>query len=318
MAPNRLAPGPSARIRFRLVAQPNFLAFVLAAAFSLNIVACGGAQQPGSADRPDRQAKALRLYVFDCGTLKVDPARFRLKQEEVATTELSAACFLVTHPRGTLIWDPGAVPDADWVPTGGPVVHHLVLPDLGERDVTLRKPLMAQLSEAGYSPADITYLAFSHHHWDHTANANAFAGATWLVRQVERDAMFAEKAPGVTQPSSYAALKNSKTVIIQSDEHDVFGDGTVIVKLAAGHTPGHQVLYVKLPNTGGVVLSGDLYHFSEARRLKRVATFDFDQALTSVSRDAIEAFLAKTDAQLWIQHDYVGNRRLKKAPEYYD
>jgi N-acyl homoserine lactone hydrolase len=90
------------------------------------------------------------------------------------------------------------------------------------------------------------------------------------------------------------------------------------LKLAAGHTPGHQVLYVKLPRTGGIVLSGDLYHFPEARTLKRVTTFDFDQAQTPVSRDAIEAFLAKTGAQLWIQHDYAGNARLKKAPEYYE
>jgi len=210
------------------------------------------------------------------------------------------------------------VPDADWVPTGNPVVHHIVLPDLGERDVTLRKPLMAQVSEVGYAPADITYLAFSHHHWDHTANANAFAGATWLVRQVERDTMFAEKTPGVTQPSGYAALKNSKTVIVRNEEHDVFGDGTVIMKLAAGHTPGHQVLYVNLPKTGGVVLGGDLYHFPEARTLKRVATFDFDQAQSAVSREIVESFLTKTRSQLWIQHDLVGNRSLKKAPEYYE
>jgi len=300
------------------VKQPHLPAFVLAAASLLHLLACGGAQPSASPERPAPPGNNLRLYVFDCGSLNVDPVRFRLTKEEVATTELSAPCFLIAHPQGRLIWDPGAVPDADWVPTGDPVVHHLVLPDLGERDVTLRKPLMAQLSEAGYSPGDITYLAFSHYHWDHTANANGFAGATWLVRQVERDAMFAEKTPGVTRPSTYAALKNSKTVIIPSDEHDVFGDGSVIMKLAAGHTPGHQVLYVKLPTTGGVVLSGDLYHFPEARTLKRVATFDFDQAQSSVSRDAIEAFLAKTGAQLWIQHDHVGNTRLKKAPEYYE
>ena len=298
--------------------NPRFVAFGLAAASILNIVACGGTQQSTSPERSGPSVRALRLYVFDCGTLKADPARFRLTAEEVATTDLSVPCFLVAHPQGTVDWDPGAVPDADWTPTGAPVVHHLVLPDSGERDLTLRKPLMAQLSEVGYSAGDITHLAFSHYHYDHTANANAFAGATWLVRQVERDAMFAEKPPGVTQPSSYAALKNSKTVIISSDEHDVFGDGSVIMKLAAGHTPGHQVLYVKLPKTGGVVLSGDLYHFPEARTLKRVATFDFDQEQTPVSREAIEAFLARTGAQLWIQHDQVGNTRLKKAPDYYE
>jgi N-acyl homoserine lactone hydrolase len=305
----------------KLPATPRCAALALLAALSLSTAACGSAQPSDSTNPPTAAlapAKALRLYVFDCGSLNVDPVRFRLKREEVATTELSIACFLVTHPKGSLMWDPGAVPDADWVPTGNPVVHHIKLPDLGERDVTLRKPLMAQLSEVGYSAKDITYVAFSHHHWDHTANANAFAGATWLVRQVERDTMFAEKTPGVTQPSGYAALKNSKTVIVQNEEHDVFGDGTVIMKLAAGHTPGHQVLYVNLPKTGGVVLGGDLYHFPEARTLKRVATFDFDQAQSAVSREIVESFLAKTRSQLWIQHDLVGNKSLKKAPEYYE
>lgn len=296
--------------------KPRSVAFAFALAAPLNITACGP-QPRGSPERLDPQAKALRLYVFDCGTLKADPARFRLTREEVATTDLSVPCFLIAHPHGRLIWDPGAVPDADWTPTGGPVSHHLILPDSGKRDLTLRKPLMAQLAEAGYSPTDITYLAFSHYHYDHTANANAFAGATWLVRERERDAMFAAPPPRVTRPSTYSALRNSKTIIVQSDDHDVFGDGTVIMKLAAGHTPGHQVLYVKLPKTGGVVLSGDLYHFPEARRLQRVATFDFDQEQTRLSRETIEAFLATTGAQLWIQHDFIGNARLKKAPDYY-
>jgi N-acyl homoserine lactone hydrolase len=297
---------------------PGSATVALAVAAVLTIVASSPQQTDASPERSDPEGKTVRLYVFDCGTLRADPARFRLEKEEVATTDLAVPCFLIVHPQGRLIWDPGAVPDADWTPTGAMVAHHLVLPDGSERDLMLRKPLMTQMADVGYSPADITHLAFSHYHYDHTANANAFAGATWLVRQVERDAMFAEKPPGLTQPASYAALKTSKTVIIESDEYDVFGDGAVIIKLAAGHTPGHQVLYVKLPKTGGVVLSGDLYHFPEARTLKRVATFDFDQAQMPVSREAIEAFLAQIGAQLWIQHDYVGNTRLKKAPDYYE
>ncbi len=184
--------------------------------------------------------------------------------------------------------------------------------------MTMVKPLKVQLAEVGYSPSDITYLALSHYHYDHTSNANVFAGATWLVRQDERDAMFAEKAPGVTQPSTYAALRNSKTVIIKSDEYDVFGDGTVVIKSAPGHTPGHQVLFLKLAKTGGIVLSGDLYHYPEERILNRVPTFEFNQAQTRSSRVAIDAFLKKTSAQLWIQHDFRANAKLRKAPEYYD
>jgi hypothetical protein len=37
-----------------------------------------------------------------------------------------------------------------------------------------------------------------------------------------------------------------------------------------------------------------------------------------VSREVIETFLTKTGAELWIQHDDVGNSRLKKAPNYYE
>jgi glyoxylase-like metal-dependent hydrolase (beta-lactamase superfamily II) len=299
-------------------------AAVAAALLATIVVACGSQQTSSPPERRETPTAAtttgagMRLYVFDCGTLQVDPARFRLKKEEVATTALSAACFLVAHPKGRLIWDPGVVPDADWTPTGAEVPYRVVLPDGATRDVKLRKRLVPQLAEAGYAPADITHLAFSHYHYDHTANANAFAGATWLVRQVERDAMFAEKPPSIAMPSSYSALKNSKTTIIESEEHDVFGDGTVILKLAAGHTPGHQVLFVKLPKTGAIVLSGDLYHFPEARALKRVAVFDVDQAQTPISRDAVEAFLTKTGAQLWIQHDDIANAKLKKAPDYYE
>ncbi len=169
----------------------------------------------GTAVEQTGKTRPLRLYVFDCGALPVaDTTPFGLKKEEVTTTDLSVACFLVAHPKGTLIWDPGAVPDAAWQPTGKPVTQHILLPDSQQHSVTVIMPLKAQLAAAGYAPADITYLALSHYHYDHTANANEFAGATWLVREVERNAMFAEKPPSLTQPSSYSALRNSKTVLI--------------------------------------------------------------------------------------------------------
>jgi glyoxylase-like metal-dependent hydrolase (beta-lactamase superfamily II) len=113
-------------------------------------------------------------------------------------------------------------------------------------------------------------------------------------------------------------LKNSKTVIIKTDDYDVFGDGTVVIKWAAGHTPGHQVLVVKLAKTGPVVLSGDLYHYPEERTLDRVPTFDADAAQNRKARAAIDALVKRDRAQLWIQHDFKGNAALKKGPAFYD
>ena len=36
------------------------------------------------------------------------------------------------------------------------------------------------------------------------------------------------------------------------------------------------------------------------------------------SRDEVEQFLQRTKAALWIQHDLVAHRKLKKSPEFYD
>jgi len=259
----------------------------------------------------------IRLYVLDGGVLESDPARYRLKPDEVQTSQLSVAAFLIVHPKGTLMWDTGAISDETWTPGKQPQARHLVLSNNADRDVTLAKSLKGQLKEIGYAPKDITYLALSHYHWDHVANANAFAKSTWLVRKIERDGMFPQPAAEPPQPSNFASLLNAKTTLI-TDDYDVFGDGTVVIKSAAGHTPGHSVLYVKLAKTGGVVLAGDLYHYPEERTLNRLPTADFDQAQTGRSREVLDGFLKQTGSHLWIQHDLVAHRKLKKAPAHYD
>lgn len=286
---------------------------VVSAALVAVGIAWHGGQRARAAD-----PVPLRLYVLDCGTIeKSDLTRYRLKPEEVANATLSMGCYLVVHPRGTLIWDTGGVPDSAWKPTGKPIPQHLTLPDGQTRDVTVTTPLLAQLASSGYSPDRITYVAFSHYHWDHTANANAFAHSTWIARAVERDAMLSAQPPAMSQPSTFSALRSAKAKIATGD-FDVFGDGTVVMKLAPGHTPGHQVLFLRLPKTGNVVLSGDLYHYPEERRLGRVPAFDVEEAQTRASRAAIDTFLEKEHAQLWIQHDFAGFSKLKKAPAYYE
>jgi len=258
-----------------------------------------------------------RLYVFDCGTLEGDPARFNFKREEMATSDMSVTCYLVVHPNGALMWDTGAVPDTMVTSENQRTRYRLVLTN-SERYVTLAKSLKRQLADAGYAPADIRYVAMSHYHYDHTANTNAFAGATWLVRQVERDAMFADKPPDLIERTTFDRLRNSKAVIIRTDDYDVFGDKSVVIKWAPGHTPGHQVLFIKLAKTGPVLLSGDLYHYPEERTLDRVPTFEVDPGQTRRTRTAIDAFLKSNRAQLWIQHDFTANALLKKGPAFYD
>jgi N-acyl homoserine lactone hydrolase len=257
------------------------------------------------------RVKFLRLYVFNCGHLvAMNPGDYGVPEERLARKDFSVACFLIVHPKGTLMWDVGVLPDTVLL-SGAPVTQ-------GRATVT--KPLLAQLAQVGYKPADITYLVLSHDHWDHTANANAFASSTWIVEKAQRDAMFSNPPPKAYNiiPSYYSELRNSKTILLKGDDYDVFGDGTVVIKSAPGHSPGHQVLFLKLQKTGPVVLSGDLYHYPEERALGAFPKRDDNPQETVASRAKIEAFLRSSDAQLWIQHDIAANEKLKKAPAYYD
>jgi N-acyl homoserine lactone hydrolase len=260
--------------------------------------------------RKPKPPKSVRLYVIDCGTLdNPDTSAYRFKKEELAQYKMSAPCFLVVHPKGTLMWDTGPVPDNNFKPGGGPATM---------RYATSTEPLTSRLAEIGYAPSDITYLAFSHFHWDHVGNGNLFSGATWLVPKAERDTMFADPPSPRTEPANFSALKNSKTVFITTDDYDVFGDKTVIIKAAPGHSPAHQVLFLKLKKTGPVLISGDLYHYPEERTFNKIPITEFNADQTVASRAAIEAFMKKTGAQLWIQHDYIANAKLKKSPAYYE
>ena len=259
-----------------------------------------GAQKPS--------VRAPRLYVFDCGLFLARenaPAAYHLQRDQVADTRMAVPCYLIVHPRGTLLWDVGVIPDAQIGATLG--------------GATSTRTLKSQLAEVGYAPADITCLILSHNHVDHIANANDYAGSTWLTPLAERDFMFAGNNPRV-DVSYYDKLKTSRTIITNTDEYDVFGDRTVILKAAAGHTPGHQVAIVKLARTGTIMLCGDLYHYPEERTLHAEPPDNEQGSVeqTRASRQMIEEYLEKTKATLWISHDFLANEKLKKSPAFYD
>jgi len=257
-------------------------------------------------------SRGPRLYVLDCGDIKpMDPTLFGLKKEEIAGDgSFVTPCYLVVHRKGTLVWDVGQVPDAQ-IPGDGTEV---VVQDL----LKAKRKLVPQIEALGYKVGDITYLAMSHYHLDHTANANLFAGSTWIVQQAEYDAMFGAKEFAIRDSSSYDKLKDAKRITLNNEDHDVFGDGTVIIKTAPGHTPGHQMLFLRLKKFGPLLLMGDLYHLPEEKTLDRVPTFDFDAAMTRATRKSVEQFIQQTHAKAWIQHDPPTYAALKKAPAYYD
>lgn len=257
----------------------------------------------------------LRIYVLDGGSLTFNtPEMFGRTRETVKNTNMSAPAYLIVHPRGTLLFDTG-IGDryvGRFINQGW--LNDRPNPPSSAFFVVVTKTLKSQLEAIGYPPSKIDYLALSHPHNDHIGNANDFAGSTFLVHQGDWDYMFGLNR---TVNPSYAALKDSKKKIIEGD-YDVFGDGTVMLLSTPGHTPGHQSLYVKLARTGGVVVSGDVWHYPEDRTDDTMPADERGPGILEASRVKLNAFLAKTGAQLWIPHDLIGFSKQKHAPEYYD
>ena len=94
--------------------------------------------------------------------------------------------------------------------------------------------------------------------------------------------------------------------------------GVSVIKSTPGHTEGHQSLFVRLPDTGPLFLSGDLYHFRGERTLDTYPNFEVSLDETRASRASVEEFIETTGAELWIQHEVGLFESLRKSPAYYD
>lgn len=250
----------------------------------------------------------LRLYAFDCGRIAFkDLGPFSDTGEWAGKSgELAEPCFLIKHPKGTLLWDSGLGDEYAGKPEGVEVRP-------GTR-VTVARKLVDQLQELKLTPADVSYIAFSHWHWDHTGNADLFGASTWIVNKAEMTALDNGSLPRA-KPESVSARKTAKLKEIDGD-YDVFGDGSVMILKAPGHTPGHQVLEVKLAKSGVVVLSGDLYHTPRNRAERLMPVFNTSRADTLASMDRIERIVKNTHARFVIQHAPEDFATLPKSPAY--
>jgi len=262
--------------------------------------------RPGMARAPE-----LRLYALDCGhaTFKDMGGFSDTGEYDGKAGEIAVPCFLIRHPKGDLLWDAGLGDHYNYPMEGSdaaPGVH-----------VTVPVTLLAQLRSLNLAPKDINFIAFSHLHWDHTGNANEFPDSVWIMNKMELAAALTLPPPGGVLPETWSVYKTAKNEMIEGD-YDVFGDGTVMILRAPGHTPGHQVLKLKLQKSGTIILSGDLYHLRANRVFKRVPVYNADRADTLASMNRVEAIIKNTHARLIVQHDPQDFQALPKPPAYLD
>jgi N-acyl homoserine lactone hydrolase len=251
-----------------------------------------------------------RMYVINCGENHVkDVSRWTPGVNVGKAHVFSNHCYLIKHARGWMLWDTGNADRIAAMPSGLTVAG-------GAITAYMKKPLVESLKEIGVTPADIKHFALSHAHGDHSGNANLFTAATIYAQRAEYAAMFgAEPQKYGFVPANFEKLRGNTAMIIDGD-YDVFGDGTVTLKAAPGHTPGHQVLVVRLPKTGPVMLSGDMVHLQYSWTYRVAPSFNFDVPQSMTTIDAMKAYAQQTGTQLWVNHDLEQNAKIPKAPAF--
>lgn len=285
----------------------------VAALFVVCSCLCLPLRQTATAADAAAAVSSVRLYAFDCGRIDFKDMAFFSDTGEYdgKAGSLVDPCFLIRHPKGLLLWDTGL---------GDALLGRNDAPNEAGVSVRVHVRLLDQLKNIGIAPSDVTYVAFSHFHLDHTGNANAFMASTWIINQAELDWALGAPTPPVVDLKTFSAYRTVKTQMISGD-YDVFHDGTVRILKTPGHTPGHQVLLLKLAKSGAVLLSGDLYHQRPDRPRPgetggRVMPGNTSRAESLASVDRVETILKNTHARLVIQHDPDDFKSLPVSPAY--
>lgn len=253
-------------------------------------------------------AADTELWRLDCGQITVRDLSVFSDAFAYAgqTRTLTDSCYLIRRGQDYLLWDSG-------LPAGllGAKV------DLSAAfGPTLKVDLPTQLAQIGIKPDSIKYLGISHNHFDHTGQAATFPKATLLIGAADFAALKHEPLPFAVDPGPLQPWLDgkAKTETITGDR-DVFGDGSVVMLTAPGHTPGETALLVRLPKTGAVLLSGDVVHFNEQWEKRGVPTFNTDRADTLASMARLQAVAAELKATLIVQHDPADITRLPAFPK---
>lgn len=252
----------------------------------------------------------LKLYVLNCGYVQAnDLSLFNPLIKKDTKKQLSNACYLIQHPKATLLWDTGLSDDLLLKKEGEKVLG-------GAFHMSIIKTLASQLKSIGLTPDDISYVAFSHMHNDHTGNAKLFTKSKWLIQEAEYNMAMSDKAQSYGYaPQDYQKVKAN--VVKLKGAYDVFGDGSAILIPTPGHSAGHQSLLVGLSKTGPVMIAGDLYHFQENRETYSIPVWNSKKE-TIHSFVRIDEIIDQNKATLWIQHDKPLFDSQKHAPKFYE
>jgi N-acyl homoserine lactone hydrolase len=196
----------------------------------------------------------MAIYQLPTGTYETRAAfvvrggSFRDKRQFAATA------ILVQHPRGDMLIDAGF---------GSDVAEHITaLPRFQRAPYQAAKTVSEQFDASGYDRSHLLGVLVTHSHWDHVSGLGDLPVPIWMNS--------AERHYGAEDPGG----KVFRMVSAGHDVHeyefsgppylgfpsslDVYGDGSVVVALAGGHTPGSVIVFVTVPSGQRYAFIGDL------------------------------------------------------------
>jgi glyoxylase-like metal-dependent hydrolase (beta-lactamase superfamily II) len=133
--------------------------------------------------------------------------------------------------------------------------------------------------------ATITKVVLTHLHFDHAGALSLVPEKVPLVVQrAEWTAGHddAAVARNFFRPRDYAGT--DRPVELVEGDHDLLGDGSALLLLTPGHTPGHQSVQI-----GDLVLGIDVAHFASGLDDHRFPIFGDDHAAQGRSADRLKA-----------------------------
>jgi N-acyl homoserine lactone hydrolase len=270
----------------------------------LGWLALAGMQAPPAT--PEAPAE-LSLWRLDCGNFTIAQYGAFFSdtfQYPAGPKDIVGSCYLIRHGDRYMLWDTG-------------LTDALVGHDFRNEAQTLHveRSLVDQLAQIDVRPEQIELIGISHWHFDHVGQAARFPQARLLIGR--DDLALLRTTPPVDEDSARGLahwLTGGGQVDELTGDRDIFGDGSVVMLDMPGHTPGHYSLLVRLAS-GPLLLTGDLYHFTEQVENRGVPPFNHDRADTLASMDRYERIAHNLGARSIIQHEPADIAKLPPFPQ---
>jgi glyoxylase-like metal-dependent hydrolase (beta-lactamase superfamily II) len=270
------------------------------------------------------QAQDIKLYAFSSGALTIGKGALVNFAPTDPPIKVPVGFYVVKHPKGTVIFDTGnndkIITDPSYWGASFDALKPVNTPDVA---------IDVQLQKIGLKPDDITYVVVSHLHLDHGGNVGKFPNSTLIVQKTEiQNAFWPE--PGTGGPymiGDVMPLRSPNTdnpnlhkMIQLEGDYDIFGDGTMVVKRWVAHTPGSQMMVVRLKNTGPLILTGDNVYLRENVEKNTPPNIVLAYSPTGFFKafEWIRMMMATEKANFFTAHDPDAFKAMKKPPEFYD